>query len=457
MSDQPLPKSLLSAYFDGEVSAEERAAVSRAAQESLAVQRALDDYALLSESLKSLQHEAGSPKLREAVLAEIQSLQTPAIETAVPLLRRRTVQVAGGVLAAAAAGLLLMLSPLARQPEKLAELAVNEESNRVEDSAPSIVREAASPAAADEVELAMTAPPESPDQQGRLAMNSRSEPAAASGAGTDDGRNQASPVLEEWYQQQIETEHRIPQPGDVMNYILQEAEKTVVIPVTVVDVQKTTGQIRVLLTRHGVQSLPMQETAASPSKNEAAVAILVESDWKRFPAMIQDLDTEGFGVATFVESSPAAQRALRAQHSLRRFGDSIAIAATSSPNDESPATEDAEVESSSSQGDSQSKAATLASRERATPAATSAGTFLEAPVTKEFLEQLDQRQQSTDEELGESLANSSGRPLNEPHQDATPPAAPSAAHQNRFWEQPFATQGPARVVFVIQKSTNAAD
>ncbi|MCA9108500.1 MAG: zf-HC2 domain-containing protein [Planctomycetaceae bacterium] len=48
MSKKSLPRELLSAYFDDEVSAEERAQVGRAIEQSPAINQVLEDYRQLS-------------------------------------------------------------------------------------------------------------------------------------------------------------------------------------------------------------------------------------------------------------------------------------------------------------------------------------------------------------------------------------------------------------------------
>ncbi len=468
MSKPPLPKSLLSAYFDGEVSAEERAAVSRAAQKSPAAQQVLDEYAQLSESLKSLRETVPSPRLRDTILASIQSPESsqssparekPRVSPARALLQRRWVQVAGGILAASAAGLFLMVEFAGQRQENAAPFAAIDAAIPAVSPEMALARSEASPESVREG-LGMTSEPGG-ERLAAAAAGSPGKPAEnpdLAGLATGDSDEslvRTASIPADWYTQQVVHDDRTPQPGDVMTYLRRVADETVVIPVTVVDVQMTAGQIRLLLAQHGIQSLPMEKTKADGTGDAAgtvdasSVAILVESDWGRFSAVMDDLDTEGMGVATSVDWSPASRQAMMKQSSN---GTVVKPAVPGPPLFPSAApTSGALLAESTERGPTPDT-----DKQRAIPAdgrpAPQAGMFLQAPVTDDFVAELGQRQQSAAPDSAvPAIAESSDsdRRLKErasPDSDGT---------KRRKFGVPFASHGPARVVFLIKKSGNA--
>ncbi len=496
MSKPPLPKSLLSAYFDGEVSAEERAAVSRAAQKSPAAQQALDEYARLSESLKSLRDSVPSPQLRDAVLASIQSPESsqaepsqakssqsspPAEKPRNPsvraLLQRRWIQVAGGILAAAAAGLFLMIEFATQQQEGAAPFAAND----------FVVGDATLPAAPSGLALARSEPSPSTlemasEPEGELlaaaAARSLARPketpdvAGLATADSDEALVRTASIPADWYTQQVANDDRTPQPGDVMTYLRRVADETVVIPVTVVDVQMTAGQIRLLLAQHGIQSLPMKETGAdgtgdaADAEGESSVAILVESDWGRFSAVMDDLDTldtEGMGVATYVEWSPASKLAMMKQSSIGSASKPAVPGPPLSPSAAPPAgVLVADSDNSRAKSDARDRSPAPPRTPPSGPAgglpAVSNGLFLQAPVTDDFVAELDQRQQTVAPE-GSVPAIADSSAADQPTEKQKPSDSEGDSNgdgaKRRKFGLPFASQGPARVVFLIKKSGTA--
>ncbi|MGD9855298.1 MAG: hypothetical protein AB7U20_10145 [Planctomycetaceae bacterium] len=450
MSKQSLPKSLISAYFDGEVSAEERASVSRAAEKSPVVQQVLDDYAQLSRSLNSLKENAPSPQLRDAVLAEIQALagpqatrKSPAPAPLAPLFRRHWKPMAGGVAAAIAAGMLLMFWPGAPRPGTGLQTAHHDAGLP---SQPLIV--AASDAPGERMPVASaiaTAPPSSPAAAAADSLSSSNPNDAPRFAArdADEEETNLTSIPEEWFTQQHAKDRHTPRPGDVMNYMLDVADETVVIPVTVVDVQRTAGQIRVLLASHGIQPLAQGGTISTSNLDESSVAILVESDWERLPSVMDALDTQGLEVARYVESSPTAKRMIMAQNALETVGKTAAEQAAPVRIAAAPA----------------APAPAAARERRDAPAASSEsltevlrGLFFEAPVTDEFVEEIEQRQHAiVDDAVNPALADSRSS------ESPTPEEASGdrAADVGRKFGVPLASKAPARLVFLIKKSGRA--
>ncbi len=502
MSKPPLPKSLLSAYFDGEVSADERAAVSRAAQKSPAAQQALDEYAQLSENLKSLRDSVPSPQLHDAVLAAIQSpesLQSESPQSSPSarkprnppvraLLQRRWVQVAGGILAASAAGLFLMVQFSGQQQDGAAPFAANGV----------VASDAARPAVSSEMALARNEPsPSTMDDELKMASEPEGERLAAAaarslarpeesphGAGlaglakgdSSEALVRTASIPSDWYTQQVVNDDRTPQPGDVMTYLRRVADETVVIPVTVVDVQMTAGQIRLLLAEHGIQSVPMKGAAVAGTDadgtggeaeavEESSVAILVESDWGQFSAVMDDLDTldtEGMGVATYVEWPPASKLAMMKQSSVGSAGKPATEAPglPSSPSTAAPA--GASLAASDNSRAAQSDVPDRSSAPLRTPSSgpseglppATHGLFLQAPVTDEFVAELDKRQQEVAPE-GAVPAIAESSTADQPAEKQKPSDSAGDGAKRRKFGLPFASHGPARVVFLIKKSGTA--
>lgn len=298
MSKQPVSPELLSAYFDGEVTAEERAAVTRAAEESPDVQQTLDDYLQLTKDIQSLRETVSSPRLADSVLASLSASVTPAEAVTPESTSRPWMQVAGLVTTLAAACLLVMFWPAGPQGGDRAEVA---EAKLDEISQPA--RELS-----DELALADAAPAASAAREPEMLLESG--PAALpalseSHADNAPARVASAPV--ESLLGRVTKDQDIPEPGDVVKYLVEVADETVWIPLTVVDVQMTAGEVQYLLTRHGIES-PVGAKEIGDSTSNANVVILVESDWEKLAEVVQHLEDEGLGTELDVETSIVMQK-----------------------------------------------------------------------------------------------------------------------------------------------------
>jgi len=77
-----VPDELISAYFDGEVTPEERTAVERLLAENEEIQRELNETARLSALLHSFPRESAPSELADSILRETNQLPTPQAATA---------------------------------------------------------------------------------------------------------------------------------------------------------------------------------------------------------------------------------------------------------------------------------------------------------------------------------------------------------------------------------------
>ncbi|MBX3438945.1 MAG: hypothetical protein KF861_15750 [Planctomycetaceae bacterium] len=437
MSKPPLPKSLLSAHFDGELSAEERAAVRRAVERNPGVKQVLDDFSQISTSLKSLHGSVPSPQLRDAVLARIQPDVQPRSRSPLTRWQRGARRLASGIAVAAAAGVFLVVWLTRPGPIQHPGIAIGPARQMSKERG-------LPPAGAARAAIAHSSP--SPGAERRHLSSGLTPAADALGtAGTASMRAAALPKA--WLAEQYARDQQLPQPGDVINYLEQVAEETVCIPVTVVDVQKAAGHIRMLLLRHGIQP-PTADTATAATgesrMDESNLLILVESDWQSMGALMDDLDADGYHVAELIESSQKAQQVMMAQNSTgadRRLDLQDGEAEPDVP--AAPAAD--------ASGDAVAKR--VRPSRRAT--APSSGIYFETSVSDTIMEMLGYDKPASSLTDSPLLAESSTVPSAVPETAA--PDAPTSkqigkSRLRKPWD-PFASmQTPARVVIVIQKS-----
>ncbi|MCA9078873.1 MAG: hypothetical protein KDA93_27870 [Planctomycetaceae bacterium] len=298
MSKQPVSPELLSAYFDGEVTAEERAAVTRAAAESPDVQQTLDDYLQLTKDIQSLRETTSSPGLTKSVMTALPSKVSPSRAItfeAVPAVDtpRRWTQIVVLVTTLAAVGLLVMIwPPSPASVDQANATAANGFS--VDGNLNGIVLADNAPAASSVAGADLM--PESFESDSLFLPT----------IDVDDAPERFAMAPDRSLLAEVTKERSIPQPGDVVKYLMNVADETVWIPLTVVDVQMTAGEIRYLLTHHGIESaVGAQEIGASSDSN---VVILVESDWDKLAEVVADLEDKAYGTEADVESSIAMQK-----------------------------------------------------------------------------------------------------------------------------------------------------
>ncbi len=313
MSKKSLSKQLLSAYFDGEVSAEERALVQLAAEVTPAIQQILDDYAQLSQTLQSLRQDvpALSSGLTESVMAMVSEAATPTRNVSPARSGRRWMRIAGFASTVAAVGLMVMIWPAGPHVVDQAEMAQNGEqpSGHAIDGRASDLAMAGNGLTTSEFATADVMSDGLPGDALALPAGNANEAPA---------RFASNPV--ESLLEQVAKDRKIPQPGDVVKYLAEVAEETVWISLTVVDVQMVAGEIRVLLTNHGIESPVEVDLNAFGSSMDPNVVILVESDWEKVAEVVEDLDHQGYVATSDVATSVAQQQVQIGQNRLEPLG-----------------------------------------------------------------------------------------------------------------------------------------
>ncbi|MCA9026090.1 MAG: hypothetical protein KDA86_12855 [Planctomycetaceae bacterium] len=303
MSKKSLPRELLSAYFDDEVSAEERAQVGRAIEQSPAINQVLEDYRQLSLSLRALREDVPSPGLRDAVMAEICSEVVSTASSSEKSASRHSWMIAGGVMTAAAAGLLIMIWPAVPQVNKIADVGM---SPAIESAATTDILLADNdepPASA----LAMSEPELATNGLVTDGLVADDSPALHEDGSAEEPLVRTASLPVESLLEQVAKDRHVPQPGDVVKYLTEVADETVWITLTVVDVQMAAGDIRVLLSNHGIVS-PVEGETIETSASDPNVVILVESDWEKVAEVVAELDSHGYGQPEDATTSLAMQK-----------------------------------------------------------------------------------------------------------------------------------------------------
>jgi hypothetical protein len=317
----PIDPELVSAFFDGETTSQERAAVEESMEDGGATLLMLDEYDQLSQSLKRLHVSAGSPDLKAGVVAQIR----PPARVASPAMskpRRRMLSVVAGLTGLTAALTLLLWPRHDAQHESM--LAVNDAEYEF--------------TAAGSVEATSTRSELQPPAAGRAAstaearlMNSSVAPEPMSAPEMGEMAEMEAGVNSTLAE--LASERPLPEVGDVLGYMDENADELTWVAVTVVDVQTAGDQVQLLLTRHGVESPDVADEALDqPPSPEDRMTFVVEADWDQMEAVIVDLTDSQFVNALAVsaphdEGVPKELQDYRIQRGGNRAADEQALAA----------------------------------------------------------------------------------------------------------------------------------
>ena len=225
-----VPDELLSAYFDGEASPEERAVVEQLLDGSVASRRELDEIAQLSALLHSFPREAAPVELAGRVQRETDQLPLAEQKTVAPVrsLRREWLAACLGAVATAAA-LLLMVNLVDRPASHLQALREHDSATRLA--------------------LATTAAPE---MDRRLSEN----------------ESLVAPV----YLNNSDFINGL-RVGEVYQFVPQVADpesNVAVVELAVLDIERGADQVQVLLSRNSIR--PRQSGQAGPAGQTGNVA-----------------------------------------------------------------------------------------------------------------------------------------------------------------------------------------
>ena len=283
---------LLSAFFDDETSAEERAHIEQLMDVSTDALQTLDEYDQLSQSLRDLHQSTPSPDLREDVLARIGAtpVQRNPVAAPVTLSRMQMVSIAGSL--AVAATLLVLVWPggsIAPTGEADRSLAMNETAAELD---------AAALSDAESLRRTAGAGGGSPVPAAAAALDAAGTGPAVL-AEMEEGIDAALSLTS------LASKQPSFEPGDVLTYLQGNADEITWVAVTVVDVQAAGDQVQLLLSQYGVSS-PVSSGDLKETRQQVddQFLILVEADWTQLGAVIVDLNDQGFVHAMKVDAPP---------------------------------------------------------------------------------------------------------------------------------------------------------
>lgn len=284
-NQHPIDPELISAFYDGETTPEERAAVEQWMDESTDTLQTLDEYDQLSQDLKELHRATTAPDLRETVLASVASA-TPATSRPGSALRerRRLLSMAAGMAGLAAVVTILVWPQFQRS--RLGDAVAVNELRDAEDLEATALRSEAADEARGVPSLAES------------AIAREESPSPSSGVTAAEMEANIEMTLAD-----IARERPLPEVGDVLGYLDQNADELTWVAVTVVDAQKAGDQVRLLLARHGVESPAPSPGEMVPSQTgNSLVTFVVEADWNQMEAVIVDLSEASYVDAVTVDA-----------------------------------------------------------------------------------------------------------------------------------------------------------
>lgn len=327
---RPTSDELLSAYYDGELADDERAAAERLLDESADAGAELDDYRELSELLRRLPIAKAPPGLRAAVLQQIDALPDSAtrrpaaastpIATRARGWKRSIVLIAGGLTAAVALllGINLFDDRFGEQPRPGAvahEFAATDANGTSE--AGDGVMSATESSAGSSLARGPAEAGDAAAHRGELSLERHGE--------SFDRPLAASPLPgREMLEFSIAGDEARPPddavPGDVYHYLERTDHGVVVVEATVVDVRRALDRVQTLLARNAIPTravgiAPESQNSEHLSATAGELAVYVESDPEQLNRALQALDAAviddsdvffNFQVSGVLETPPAA-------------------------------------------------------------------------------------------------------------------------------------------------------
>jgi hypothetical protein len=307
------PDELLSACHDGELSPAERAEVDRLLAESPALQETLDDFHELTAILQSIPRPAAPAQLQSSVLKRVQAAR-PTQPT------RRRPWMWGLSILASAAVLLLMVwvqGPLGLRPGAVDVAAgrappesasLKQQEDVVATAAPAVENRALTaenPATADAVVEDRAARPAARPIAADSPVAGVAAGAAAGAPVTGEGPARVSAVpaggagamaAEKLADRLVFNPNSPPEASDVLAYVDRVGKETLIVEFDVVDVDRTTSDMLILLQRRGVTvvgaTIGGQASATTRVPTEAdgeLVALYVEAPEAHLAAVLDDV------------------------------------------------------------------------------------------------------------------------------------------------------------------------
>lgn len=330
----PNGSELLSAYYDGALTAEERAQVDQALAEDRGVRERLAEFSELSGLIRgagtvseSELRRAGGSVLRDKILAQVSAGAAAGGASRTRVFSLSRWAIAAGALAATIMVVGLLTVPRAQPVAVNSNLetapggAVVTDTVAVETFAESSngSRMSFSPAAeglrtkeqSDAVSVARTGTPAEKSRSsgatvgaGVVRMVSPVTAAPESPAGRP--MSGADPETLPSFAPGKEVD-----PGELISHLASVGGEAVLVQYTVIDVRRARGEMEVLLTRHGIRTLPTLEEAETKTRDLSGgegepqtVAIYVEAagdqlmaaldEFKTVPTSVEAIEPKGF-------------------------------------------------------------------------------------------------------------------------------------------------------------------
>ena len=285
---------LLSAYLDGEVSPEERAAVEQRLEQSPQLRETLDELSEVGDLIRRLPKPRAPIDLPERVVAAIST--KPLASTAVPGKRHRLfgawpILAAGTVLAAGVAIVVVM----PRGPKNVDNLASNS------------LRSGGAPALA-----------ASPSMRGVDSDHDGMSLTDLSVDGADRRLNFDVASASRSLTRSMNTLGRAPRQGDVMRILQDNAGQTSVLVFNVVDTRQIENKVRAILINNSMNVVetetPLPQATAATAANAGELVYYVEGPPQQVEQALEDI--EAFAVPGGVfdlgplasDPAPAARR-----------------------------------------------------------------------------------------------------------------------------------------------------
>lgn len=282
----PAPPSrdeLLSASYDGELTADERAQVDRLLAESPAARETLDEFRELTGLLQALPRPAAPPALLQGVQ---RALPRPP-RAAVPPARRRRWMLWGAATTAAAVLLLLLQAGRHedRQHGNVVTTGAQSDARRALESSEGVLL---APSAVEELRFHFAAPATAP--AGAPSPSRFQAPAGFGGRLNLADRAADRLVIDP---------QSPPSVADLLAYVDRVADQTVIVELEVVDVDQTAADMLVLLRRRGVQVVGSPDDLDAHEKVRQAaeaepmlVGVFVESTDAQLADVMAELPTQ---------------------------------------------------------------------------------------------------------------------------------------------------------------------
>lgn len=299
----PAQEELLSAYLDGEISPEEEIYVQQLLEEKPEFKDRLRELSQVGESIRELPRVSAPIDFAESVLARVPGpAAAGTVSKAKPAKVASRLRVWSSSIVALA--VLLAVGTLLMQRNSLDDHVANVEHLESDENDGIEFESNSFPPVAEEAPMmSMSGAPGTMD--GMLALESASSRAgnfsgaeiaeAASGDGVTAIETKNLPRVVSLDRKKIR-EHlsslgKSPTGGDQFSILTKEGEAPILVDFTVVDVQKTLGQLQVLLKNHSVEGVKVAEQVVDEkfAANQKLVAVYLDLEKPKLESVLNQV------------------------------------------------------------------------------------------------------------------------------------------------------------------------